>query len=121
MNRDLLIEQLCAGHCAFYRADKDEELACQGFIVLQKLLELRHEIPAVVEKRSLQQDTEDELFRSVCTTCPFFAGDCDYSEWRTGVSSELPQKDINPCGGFLFLGYCIDQGNLDIRAIDGVI
>lgn len=121
MNRDVLIEQLCAEHCAFYRPDKEEDLACHGFVVLLKLLELRKEVPASVAKSRLIQGTEDDLFRSLCLTCSFFKGDCDYASWKRGDSSDQMREEVHPCGGFLFLGYCIDHGSLDIRTINGVI
>ncbi len=121
MEKEELVKVLCAPYCAFYKPGKDEELACNGFSVLLKLAASGFEIQARPEKRDLQEQTQEKLFGSLCHGCAFFDEDCDYASWRRGEQAARIRKEINPCGGFLFLGLCIEQGSMDIQAINRVI
>jgi len=121
MEKEALVKLLCAPYCSFYKPGKDEELACNGFSVLMKLAATGLEVTAPPEKGALQEQTEDELFGSVCLSCSFAREDCDFASWRRGEQKGRLRKEMNPCGGFLFLGLCIDQGALDIQAINRVI
>lgn len=121
MNKEELLELLCARYCVFYKPGKDEELACKGFYILEKLLEEQKEVPAKAKKIELSMKTEDDLFRVICRCCPFFGQDCDFAAWKRGESGNEARAAVNPCGGFLCLGYCIDCGTIDIQDINRVI
>lgn len=121
MEREELVKLICAPHCFFYKSEKKEELACNGFSVLLKLAASGREIPLLPEKGDIQKKTEEALFVSVCQSCSFFEEDCDFASWRRGEQTARLRKEINPCGGFLFLGLCMEQGAMDIQAINRVI
>jgi len=121
MEREELVRVLCAPYCSFYKPGKDEELACNGFSVLLKLSASGYESPVRPEKGDLQEKTEEDLFGAICRRCPFFDEDCDYASWRRGEQTARLRKEINPCGGFLFLGLCMEQGAMDIQAVNRVI
>ena len=121
MERDELVKVLCAPYCSFFRPGKDEELACNGFSVLMKLAASGLEIGVRPEKRDLQEKTEKDLFDAMCSRCPFFKEDCDYASWQRGELAARLRKEVNPCGGFFFLGLCIEHGSMDIQVVNRVI
>jgi len=121
MDKTWLINDVCAGYCTFYNPGKNEELACKGFIVLQVLSAKHGEIPENSGIKIVSRATEDNLFLVLCVSCPFFDDGCDFAAWRRGEVLELTREGVNPCGGFLFLGSCLDQGTIDIQAINQVI
>lgn len=121
MRMDDLVQQLCAGYCSFYKPGKDEELACKGFSIFKKLLEAGKRVPARVQKTGLSTITEDELFSTICRTCPFYGQDCDFAAWKIGDSGNVAHESVSPCGGFLCLEQCIDQGAVDMEDINRVI
>ncbi len=40
-----LVKNLCANFCSYYKPAKKEELACRGFIVVKRLIEMGKHIP----------------------------------------------------------------------------
>ncbi len=121
MDQERLVEDLCAQYCSFYKPDKDEEFACEGFFILKKLFEEGKKVPARTEKIVLGMKAEDDLFRVVCKRCPFFGQDCDFAAWKRGENRNVAREAVNPCGGFLCLGHCIEHGTVDIEDINRVI
>jgi len=92
-----------------------------GFLVLERLHEAPLEIAAAQKKVVLSLKTEDDLFLVICTRCPFFGEDCDFAVWKRGGSTHLDREAVNPCGGFLCLGHCLDQDTVDIQDVYRVI
>ncbi|MBI5846794.1 MAG: hypothetical protein HZB31_02370 [Nitrospirae bacterium] len=121
MKKKDLPQLLCASYCAFYKPGKDEELACGGFIIIERLVEDGKEIPVGTGRVVLSREREDDLFRALCRTCPFFEHDCDFAAWKRGESMQLAREALNPCGGFNCLGNCLDLGTIDIDDLNRVI
>jgi hypothetical protein len=121
MNKEELVSVLCAGYCSFYKPGKDEDLACKGFYILKKLIEQGKEVPVRMKKIILSMTTEDDLFQIICRGCPFVGQDCDFAAWKRGERRDVAREAVNPCGGFLCLGHCIDQGTVDIEDINRLI
>ena len=121
MEKEELVKLLCSGYCTFYKPGKDEELACMGFTILEKLLDELKEVPARTEKTVLSLKTEEGLFRMICMRCPFFGQDCDFAAWKRGEGGNVAREAVNPCGGFLCLGHCIAHGTVDIQDLNRVI
>lgn len=121
MKNDALIRDICESYCSFYKPGKDENMACMGLLVLQKLLELRNGVPDSGSRDHLNPETAERLFNTLCAACPFAASDCDYAEWKRGRSENVPDRAFVPCGGFIFIGSCIDHGTLDHRELDHLI
>jgi hypothetical protein len=121
MDKTWLIRNVCAGYCSFYKPGKDEELACKGFLVLGDLALRKDEIALNVQEKMIQDETRDRLYGILCVRCPFFEDGCDFAAGRRGETRETAQEDATPCGGFLFLGACLEQGSIDIQAINQVI
>lgn len=120
MKNKELVKLICSGYCSFYKPGKDEELACRGFTIFERRLEERREVPARPGKMVLSTQSEDDLFQELCRRCPFFEADCDFASWKRGEGRDSAREDVNPCGGFLCLGHCIDHGAVDIQDINRV-
>lgn len=121
MTKEELQELLCAPYCSFYKPGKDEELACKGSLIFKDLLEEGKKVPVMTDRIVLNIKTEDDLFQVICRTCPFFEQDCDFAEWKRKKSMNAVREALNPCGGFLCLGHCIDHGTIDIEDVNRVI
>lgn len=121
MNTEELQGLLCARYCSYYKPGKTEELACKGYSVIERLFAAQKKIPVRIDKVVLKTTAEDDLFRILCRTCPFYEQDCDFAAWRRGNRGNDAGEAVNPCGGFLCLGDCIDTGIVDIRDLYRVI
>ena len=122
MEKDELVQRVCAGYCAFYKPGKPEDLfCCKGFSVVRSLIDEGRDLASNGENAILSSETEDALFQALCRSCPFFESDCDFAEWKRGGSPGMLREDVTPCGGFLFLGSFLDEGNMDIQVINRVI
>jgi hypothetical protein len=92
---------LCRPFCSFYRAGAKEEMACQGALVLDELVQRGRltlaQLPASGEKeRHLWQQEDKELEKVLCLACPFAVDGCDFHSALRSVATE-------PCGGYLLL------------------
>ena len=120
MERRRLVETVCGEYCAFFKPGKDEELACRGLLVLQELSRRRKDLPRP-EKSEMRKETGEYLEALLCLSCPFSSDGCDFAAGNRGENSPPGPGEVIPCGGFLFLGYCLDQGTIDIQLLNEVI
>ena len=107
-----LVKRLCGNFCAYYKPSKDEELACRGFVVVKKLIDAGKKIPFGDSDGVPGLQTEEDLRKVLCLSCPFYEGDCDFI---------LQEGDARPCGGFIFLRLLLDNGIIcidDVRDIE---
>jgi hypothetical protein len=102
--------ELCLNFCAYYRPGKNEELVCQGFVVVHGLLRGGRRISLERPQRTAQPDRESAagLRSRVCANCSFHAADCDYIA-SNGAAS--------PCGGVALLSHLLGTGDLTLRDI----
>ncbi|NJD55338.1 MAG: hypothetical protein FIA94_02920 [Nitrospirae bacterium] len=121
MQREELVQRVCAGYCSFYKPEKTGELACNGFMLAQKLFGQYRDPGYEKGGERPGSTTEHALFRAVCRSCPFFENDCDFALWKRGGSPGSLRSDVHPCGGLLFLTDAVDRGRMDIQAIYRVI
>jgi hypothetical protein len=100
-----LVQAVCSQRCAYYKSGRNEELACQGYIVLERLATTKG-IPLARNNDERPRDGagEELLMQALCVTCPFHEKDCDFMENRA-----LP-----PCGGFLLLMQLLAAKDLSI-------
>ena len=126
-------DNICRKFCHYYKPSKDEDLACLGFSVSERLMKRGMKCPSEMPLRRPYPDTEHILVRSICIRCPFYEEDCDYvTEYRgkkgteyTAPGSNIHEEGIGnckgnppPCGGFIFLGLLLE---LKIICIDDII
>jgi hypothetical protein len=103
-----LAEKLCANFCRYYKPSKNEELACIGFLIIERMLKEGIEIPFDKRDRIPRPATEGRLVQNVCVPCPFYESDCDFVKERGGSL---------PCGGFVLLGHLLEEGIITVDNI----
>lgn len=111
MSEISLRERLCLQFCPYYKPSKDEEIACKGFLVVEKLIKDGKEISFIKSDKILETDTEKILRENLCIFCSFNKSDCDYAEEEEGAS---------PCGGFSLLGRLIEKQVLTVDNIKDI-
>jgi hypothetical protein len=102
-----LTKTVCLQLCSYYKPGKNEELACRGYLILERLVQ--QGVPVGRKKAEQPRDrTGDELLaRVLCMACPFHEQDCDFMENRA-----LP-----PCGGFLLLAQLLATKDISIEDV----
>ncbi len=101
-----LEQAVCLRFCSYYKPGRNEELACRGYLVLERLA--LQGIPMVRKKTELRDRAGEELLvRTLCMACPFHEQDCDFME-----NSALP-----PCGGFLLLAQLLAANDISIADV----
>ena len=101
-------ETLCRNFCVYYKPAKKEELACRGFVVVQRLIEKGRAVPPVRTGAAVPLDsaTRESLMRHVCRECDFREADCDFI---------LTEGKAPACGGFVLLSYLLSGGEITIE------
>lgn len=105
MSKINLREKLCLHLCPHYKPSKKEELACKGYLIVERFVEEGREIPFVKSDKLIDAVTERMLRQHLCSTCSFYESDCDFAQQQEGAF---------PCGGFLLLGKLIEEHILSI-------
>jgi len=107
-----LVENLCLNFCPYYKPLKKDELACMGFLVVEKLLKKGEKILFDKSKKKLDAVTQEILIQNMCTACPFYENDCDF----------VRQKEESlPCGGLILLGHLLEKNIISIDDIKNII
>lgn len=107
-----LKKTLCQNFCAYNRPDKKEDLACMGFLVVEKLIKKGREIPFHKTDKKFKAHTEEKLTKTICVVCPFHESDCDFVRKK---------KDAPPCGGFMLLGNLLEKNIISIDDMQNII
>jgi hypothetical protein len=99
---------LCRNFCAYYRPGQNEDLMCQGFIVVHGLLRSGRRISLERPERSAApaRRSVESLRKRVCAVCSFRAADCDYIA-TDGAAA--------PCGGITLLSHLLGAGELKLE------
>jgi hypothetical protein len=109
MKRDLksyLKQAVCLQFCSYYKPGRNEELACQGYLVLERIAV--QGIPINGTKAEPRDRAGEEvLVRTLCVACPFHEQACDFME-----NNALP-----PCGGFLLLAQLLAAKDISIEDV----
>jgi hypothetical protein len=102
-----LVKTLCLKYCSYFKADKNENLACRGYHVVERLMLAGR--TTIMEKTDVSADTKvmDQLVQALCDACPFHENDCDFFQ-------DLASK---PCGGFILLSQLLGTGRITIDEI----
>lgn len=104
--------RFCQTCCKYYKAGKNEDLFCMGYIVLRRLGMIN---TAVRQKPGLNHaayDSElERLRKTLCPGCDFFTQDCDFISSGGGLA---------PCGGLLVLAALISSGRIEMVDIKTV-
>jgi hypothetical protein len=106
-----LRNNLCRNFCFYYKPSIKEELACGGFLVVERLIRKAKQLSFEKSEKKIDLQTEEKLLKTLCPVCPFFEGDCDFI---------LKEGDARPCGGFILLGQLIDRGLMSIDDVRNI-
>ena len=101
-----LVQTLCVRYCAYYKPGKNEELACKGYAVMERLLRSRR-IDCEPYGRSPDGSVRELLVQKMCMGCDFHEQDCDFIQDRTKP----------PCGGFVLISQLIGSGTITLEEI----
>jgi len=108
MSNNLPIEQaLCSRFCAYYKPGKNEELACQGYAVVERLIQADRVIPFERDVEVPRQALNEALVQRMCMVCEFHEHDCDYMQDRTAPA----------CGGFVLIAQLLATNALKIEEV----
>ena len=102
--------ELCVNYCTYYRPGKNEELQCQGFTAVQRLLKDGKALSFARPRHAAAPDaaTVEALKERVCGRCAFREADCDFI---------LTAGAAPPCGGFALLSHLLGSGGLTLDDI----
>ena len=102
-----LRQTVCLQLCSYYKPGRNEELACQGYLVLERLALQGVPLRCTKVEQPRDRAREEILVRTLCMACPFHEKDCDFME-----NSALP-----PCGGFLLLAQLLAAKDISIEDV----
>jgi len=102
---------LCENFCTYYKPGRNEELECQGFVVVHRLIRKGRKLPQERPGTASAPDarTREGLKSRVCSACSFREADCDFM---------LSGGTAAPCGGFALLSHLLGIGDLKLEEID---
>jgi hypothetical protein len=103
-----LEKDLCQRFCPHFKPSKKEELACLGFLVIERLIERGIKIPIEQPAMQTPPGIQEALMTMLCPACPFFQEDCDFVQLRDNAL---------PCGGFRLLEDLIHRKIIPIDII----
>jgi len=102
---------LCRNFCQYYKPGRNEELECQGFVVVRRLIGKGRHVSQEKPRRTAVPDarTVEGLKGRVCAACSFRAADCDFV---------LSGGTASPCGGYALLFHLLGSGDLKLEDIE---
>jgi len=104
---------LCRNFCQYYKPGRNEELACQGFVVVHRLIGKGKPLSQEKPRRTAVPDarTVEGLKGRVCAACSFHEADCDFI---------LSGGRASPCGGYALLYHLLGSGDLTLEELEGI-
>ncbi len=106
MKEPFLKNSLCLPFCAYYKPGKNEELACRGYQVVERLMQSGKTIPFDVA-RDFDRRQAEALVKAMCRACDFRKDGCDF----------VQDRRAQPCGGFVLLARLLASGVIEIGDI----
>jgi hypothetical protein len=104
---------LCRNFCKYYKPGKNENLACQGFVVVHRLIGKGKQLSQAKPQRTAVPDvkTVEGLKGRVCGACSFHESDCDFV---------LSGGTASPCGGSVLLFHLLGNGDLTLEELEEI-
>jgi hypothetical protein len=100
-------QTLCLKFCSYYKPGKNEELACKGYMVVERLLREGKSLVLESNSSELNPVLADKMVKTLCIACDFHEQDCDFMQDRAA----------RPCGGFIFLERLLGFGVITVEDI----
>ena len=98
---------LCLNFCSYYKPGKNEELACRGYHVVERMIREGKSIDLATTVRKFDRARAEALVRRVCVLCDFQKDGCDF----------MLDRQAPPCGGFILLARLLESGDIIIEDI----
>lgn len=102
-----LEKKLCSKFCSYYKPGKNEELACKGYLVVERLLREGKSLDLENNSGESNMVVADRIVNILCTACDFHEQDCDFMQDRAA----------RPCGGFVLLERLLASGVITMEDI----
>jgi hypothetical protein len=102
-----LKEKICADLCRYYKPGKNEELACRGYDIAERIQEKKRTLSFKQSDKKKEHALVETLVKELCLTCPFFEQDCDF----------MLDRSKSPCGGFILLIQNLESGAITLTDI----
>ena len=91
----------------FYKKNKKEEYACNGFKVIEKILETKKLYEKIkdlkIELKNVNYQNDNILNEVICSKCDFYIDGCDFRDANCNY-------DAPPCGGLIVISYLFEKG-----------
>lgn len=107
--RASIVRFVCETYCPFFKPGKKENLACQGFFLINKYLPSEkicviESVLGIAVLSGWKKIDPNFMYRIICKECPFLQDGCDFRD---------PQyrKETVPCGGYMVLADLWIRGN----------
>jgi hypothetical protein len=98
---------LCLNFCSYYKPGKNEELACRGHEIVQRLIRQGSKLDLAGGSREFDRARAEALVHRMCVHCSFEPDGCDF----------MFDRKAPPCGGFVLLAQLIESGVISIEDI----
>ena len=102
-----LEQTLCLKFCSYYKPGKNEELACRGYLVVERLLGEGKRLVYEGKNGGTSPVLTERIVNVLCLACDFHEQDCDFMQNRAA----------RPCGGFVLLEQLLGSGVITIEDI----
>jgi hypothetical protein len=115
-------EKLCKNFCLYFKPLQKEDLACEGFTVIERLLRKGKNLTFERPDKQYDYGMQKKLTQGMCAVCPFYANDCDFI--LATLSPPFNEKEIkkpSPCGAFIFLTHLLESNIIKIDDIHNII
>ncbi len=98
---------LCLPFCSYYKPGKKEELACRGYVVVERIVASGRSLPLRGPGRDFDRAKAESLVQRMCPACDFQEDGCDF----------MLDRNAPPCGGFVLLVRLLESGSITIEDI----
>jgi hypothetical protein len=110
--RKYIQTNLCQEFCSYYKPSNKDNIACKGYLIIEKLLKNGRKVPFDKTDGRPIDSIQGELIQAMCVTCPFYENDCDFVQQKKGAP---------PCGGFILLVNLLGGKIISIDDIRNII
>jgi len=108
MNKDLQItDSLCRRYCVYHKPGKNENLACAGYTVIERLAKTGKAVDMTNASSVRNRTAEEALVLLLCPECGFREQDCDF----------VNDRDAQACGGFVLLAHLLGSGRISTQDV----
>ncbi len=98
---------LCLNFCSYYKPGKNEELACRGYEIVQRLVQRGKLLELAGGGREFDRARAESLVQQMCVRCNFQPDGCDF----------MLDRNAPPCGGFILLATLLESDAITMEDI----